>query len=471
MAEQPSARVVGVGHPTEVCSGDIRDAVVFCEAFVDERIVGREQLEHAAVFADQTDEEQLRFAQHRLLELVMEVGVLADVRMDLLQVLQPEPLGREPRTQRVRTGVGQHSPHLALEHGRVRELSLSRDRQQFVVRSGSPQEERQARRQIRITDAVVLAGLHVPGRLLEAEHEMGTSQERLEGGPDSNLEAAFFRSILVEGHQSIDVTVGEISSVGPHPQPGKDRLRAGPLFVFGCRTARKDFPTARRFRHTSRVVRPGNGQIPQVRQTRKSVRSGDAGAGQRPVVRRYEILHRPLEPLDECRGHSLRTRPHEDGFGSHLDTVGVGRVHPSVDIEESHPFAIDGDLDLLRALRGMQCRAPIAEQRAGCLVVERDPEDILAIGRKVLDDGYSAAGPVRRTLDAIRLRGPSRNPVLRFARSRFRITNGHPADCTCGAEVCVHQRRRKQLDVGDVVEVGALRIEWQIIPRINAKRE
>ena len=129
MAEQPSPRVVGVGHPTEVRSGNIRDAVVFCEAFVDERIVGREQLEHAAVFVHQTDEEQLRFAQHRLLELVMEVGVLADVRMDLLQVLQPEPLGREPRTQRVRTGVGQHPPHLALEHGRVRELALSRDRQ------------------------------------------------------------------------------------------------------------------------------------------------------------------------------------------------------------------------------------------------------------------------------------------------------------------------------------------------------
>ena len=300
---------------------------------------------------------------------------------------------------------------------------------------------------------------------------MGTRQEGLDGGPDSNFKAALFRSILVEGHQRIDVTIGDISSVGPHPQPGNDRLRTGPLFLFGCWTARKDFPTARRFRHTSHVVRSGNGQIPQVRQTRKSVRSGDAGAGQRPVVRRYEILHRPLEPLDERRGHSLRTRPHEDGFGSHLDAVGVGGVHPSVDIAEGHPFAIDGDLDLLRALRGMQCRAPIAEQRAGCLVVERDPEDILAIGWKVVNDGYSAAGPVRRTLDAIRLRGPSRNPVLRFARSRFRITNGHPADCTGGTKVCVHQRRRKQLHVGDVVEIGALRVRWQVISRINAKRE
>ena len=47
-------------------AGDVRNAVVPREPLVDERVVGGDQVEHAAVFADDAVEEELGFADERL---------------------------------------------------------------------------------------------------------------------------------------------------------------------------------------------------------------------------------------------------------------------------------------------------------------------------------------------------------------------------------------------------------------------
>ena len=59
---------------------DVRNAVVPGEPLVEERVVGVEQVEHAAVFLDDALEEQLGLAAERLPQVVVEVGKQPQVR-------------------------------------------------------------------------------------------------------------------------------------------------------------------------------------------------------------------------------------------------------------------------------------------------------------------------------------------------------------------------------------------------------
>ena len=49
LAEQAAARVVVQRHAAEIAAEDVRDAVVPRQPLVDEGVVGRHQIEHAAV--------------------------------------------------------------------------------------------------------------------------------------------------------------------------------------------------------------------------------------------------------------------------------------------------------------------------------------------------------------------------------------------------------------------------------------
>ena len=119
----------------------------------------------------------------------------------------------------------------------------------------------------------------------------------------------------------------------------------------------------------------------------------------------------------------------------------------------------------------MERRLTAAVERAGRLVVKGDPEDVLAIGREIVDDRNAAACPVRRALDVIHLRDPARELVGRLARARVRVANSQAADLAGRAQVAGHQRRRQQLNVGNVVEIGALRVERQVLARVDVERQ
>ena len=80
------------------------------------------------------------------------------------------------------------------------------DLQQLLVRSRAPEEERQARREIEIADAVVLARPHAPrGVFLEPEEELRAREDRLQRRPDARLEVAVLAAFVVELHQAVDV--------------------------------------------------------------------------------------------------------------------------------------------------------------------------------------------------------------------------------------------------------------------------
>ena len=119
----------------------------------------------------------------------------------------------------------------------------------------------------------------------------------------------------------------------------------------------------------------------------------------------------------------------------------------------------------------MQGRASIPVQGARCLVVERHPESVVAISREGVHHRNAAACTVRRAVDVLALRRPAGHRIGRFARRRAGIAHSQPADLGSRREIPLHQGRREELRVGDVVEVGALGVERQEIAGVYVQRE
>ena len=208
-----------------------------------------------------------------------------------------------------------------------------------------------------------------------------------------------------------------------------------------------------------------------MRQAREAVRVGDAGARQRPVVRRDHVLDRTVELRDEDGRHPVGTGGDVDRIGPEVDAVRIGDVHPAVEVEERRLLAVDRDLDLFPPIRRVQGGTAAAEKLAGRLVVERDAEAILAVGREGVRHRDAAARAVRGALDLIALRHPARHLVDGLDRAGRGVARREPADLAGRAEIAVHQRRRQHLNIGDVVEVGALGVERQIVARVDVETQ
>ena len=165
LAEQPAPHVhLGAErHAPELAAVDVRDAVVSGQPFVDERVVRRQQIDHAAVFTNDAVEEQLHFTPHGLAQRVVEVGIQHRQRAGALQAAQVEPLPGKVDGQRLRSRIAQHAARLLLEHLRILQPSLAGELDQLVIGTGAPQEKRQARRQIEVADAIGLPGFRFAG--------------------------------------------------------------------------------------------------------------------------------------------------------------------------------------------------------------------------------------------------------------------------------------------------------------------
>ena len=100
MPQQSAPRIIGDGDPAEAAAVHVRYAVVAGEPLVEERVVGGEQIDHAAVFAHDALEEQLRLTEERLPQRIVEIGELVRVGKDALHVPKLEPLPGEVRHER-----------------------------------------------------------------------------------------------------------------------------------------------------------------------------------------------------------------------------------------------------------------------------------------------------------------------------------------------------------------------------------
>ena len=95
---------------------------------------------------------------HRVGELLVVVREQERVRMDLVEVLQPQPLRGEARGERLGARIGEHALALRARASSASEsLFCCGELEQLVVRDAAPEEERQPRREVEVADLVVLA--------------------------------------------------------------------------------------------------------------------------------------------------------------------------------------------------------------------------------------------------------------------------------------------------------------------------
>ncbi len=226
MSEQAAARVVGIVHAAELGARDVRNAVMAREALVDERVVRREQVEHAVVALHDVAEEQLGLEGHRVGQLLVVIGEPEGVGPNLLEVLEAQPLRGKTRRQRLGARVCEHAPDLEIQRLRVGEPVLLSQRNELVVGNAAPEEEREARGQLDVADLVVVSGRDVRGRRLESEHEVRTRDRRLQCALDPRFESARRRTGLVERHQSFAVVRGKRPAICPSGQPRDDLVGA-----------------------------------------------------------------------------------------------------------------------------------------------------------------------------------------------------------------------------------------------------
>ena len=161
----------------------------------------------------------------------------------------------------------------------------------------------------------------------------------------------------------------------------------------------------------------------------------------------------------------MRTRADEDRLlDLQVHAVGVGGAQPLVHRQQRHRLAVYRDLDLLVA-------DGRSRQTARGRVLERHREEVVPVGGEVVHHREPAARAVRRALHPVPLRVGPRLRVGRLLRSGVRIADGELGHLGGGAQVAVEQRRRQQLHVGDVVEVGAHRVERQVVAGVDPESE
>ncbi len=88
LAKKAAAAIVAALDAAEVWAANVRNAVVFREPLVDEGVICRQQIEHAAIFAQDAAREQLRFAAEPLPEILIEVALTFGVRKNGREISQ-----------------------------------------------------------------------------------------------------------------------------------------------------------------------------------------------------------------------------------------------------------------------------------------------------------------------------------------------------------------------------------------------
>ena len=133
--------------------------------------------------------------------------------MDLLEVLQAQPLRGEPRRERRRPRIGEHPAHLLVEDGRRPQRAARRPAINSL--SGGPAQRKNDRRDARSRSliAVVLAGLRVRRHSSNRKTKCGLARIACERGADAGLEVAAGAAFIVERHQARGILGRERAAV------------------------------------------------------------------------------------------------------------------------------------------------------------------------------------------------------------------------------------------------------------------
>ena len=432
LAEQAAPHaVVAELDATELAAVDVRDAVVLGQALVQERVVRLQQVEHAAILAQDVLEQEFRLLAEGLPQVVVEVGEQAQVRGDRLQVAQVQPLAREVGHQAPRARVGQHAEGLSFEHLGFAQLAALRQVEELVVRDAAPEEERQAGRELDVGDAVGRARRDARRVRFDAEEELRVHQHRAQGHLDPRVEVPLRAGLPVQLHRLPEVRVDDRPPVGPAHERAEDPPGTRFLFARFLRLADEDPAAAGRVAVALGVIRPGDRDLVDRRR--------DAGVPVHVVMGLVGLslgLQQRGGILQERHAEIVRAGRRPDAglqvrVGGLMVRLRSGRRHR----ERRLSLAIQQHLQLMRLAQALDVLVAVARQAELDLV-------FAVLGERIRDH-RPAARPDRQPVDVFLL-GEVRPDADRFAAGRSAgVPDRQAADLLRRGDVSVQERRRE----------------------------
>src|SRR5690606_15555047 len=151
--------------------------------------------------------------------------------------------------------IRQHATDLLQQYVFVMQLPLLGNGQQFGVWNAAPQEEGEARSQLKIADRVDLASCYVVRFFLEAEEEAWVDQNAGKRLLDAYLKTTFATALFEEGEYWFDVLNGNRLAECLGRDVHRDALGALPFFIIALRIAAEDTLAASRSAGASSVER------------------------------------------------------------------------------------------------------------------------------------------------------------------------------------------------------------------------
>src|SRR5690606_31784330 len=372
-------------HAPELRAVDVGDSVMSRKPLIDERVIGRQQLENAAVLANDAAEEELDLAPEGLAQRAVEVREQLDDGLARRDAAHVEPLPGEVLNERLRAGIRDHPLHLLLEHGRIAEAAFGRHRDQLLIRNAAPEKEGETRRQLEVADAIRRARPKIDRLDLGPIDKLRIGEDALNDGLDAVIEvSALLAPCREELHHQVDVVFRR----GPPERLGRqrrdDRPRAFRLFVEAFRVALEDFLAARRARRGSAVERPFDEDLTDMRI--KRIPRDRARRVHRAHERFVQARVRQVARREERNAYLMETALDRDRRSPSAVAFLVADL--AIPVVEIDALAVDRDLELL---------TPNVAQHGGEIARHSlDREDILAVRRELVLDQHAAARPERQ---------------------------------------------------------------------------
>ena len=259
LSQQSAAEIVVQSDAAELASVNPGDSVMPRQPFVEERIVRRQKIQHAAILVEDALEEQLGLALECLAEVVVEIREIVRVGQDVAHIPQAAATGRRNWSP-ARATSGRATCAAACCRSTAGSCSLPAlaSAEQLVVRNAAPQKEGQTRSQIQIVDSIDGSGSRIGRIFLGAQNELRTGENTLQRQFDPGIETAVAPAGLVEAQNPRKIRIAHGLPIRPAGQRRENLPRAGHLADRLVRAAHEDPAPAGSIARTSRIKRTGD---------------------------------------------------------------------------------------------------------------------------------------------------------------------------------------------------------------------
>ncbi len=213
-------------HSAKVVARYAVDLVVLGQSFVGHRVVGMQEIQHAAIVLQDLVKERDRFLLHRGFQGRVELTVCRLVDRQEVQQLHAQPLPGKVPGKTPGPSIGQHAFDLGGQNSRIGQTPGRCQVEEFFVRRAGPQEHREPSGQFPVCQAVgvlvlVLAGPNRPVWWDEIE-ELGRREHGGQDFEDGLLRIVALGSDCAEQGQFLfDLCSCGRASPGARQEPGQ----------------------------------------------------------------------------------------------------------------------------------------------------------------------------------------------------------------------------------------------------------